>query len=465
MNGYRLNTEVKANGSRYTNTNKHTFHYYGLRPRYNHMVDSVSNRKEVGQPSKNQFEGVNNLGLIILLIFILTFLRDNIKNSGYILFKDRRIIKCILYDCFYLMFFNIIKGLLTVPTFGMYKLFLHNKISEKCLFTFHFIYLLIFIITNYIIQPNLSPLLAGASSIFLINFAMKMHSYIITNLHLHIDVKKNYEEIVGSNRGPSSFSNSPMRSIKREYIYPRNVELKDYLRFVFAVPMLVYETRFLWIRKRRMLYVLFELFCLLLCALGIILDFSLFILPITLEHRGDTLRETLQDIFHLSIPSLFVWILMFYCFNHCWLNFFSEVVGFSNREFYSDWWNSSSIKVFWRKWNFLYSEWSLRHLYIDSIYYFNVSKRTAEIILFIFNTLVSQLHLSFAFKIGYPFFIIVMICQLSLMFSNKALRNSKRDGNYILWVSLMINLPLLEILYFRSWVGNTQKREIDFWCH
>eukprot|EP00826_Nyctotherus_ovalis_P045737 TRINITY_DN5090_c0_g1_i11.p1 TRINITY_DN5090_c0_g1~~TRINITY_DN5090_c0_g1_i11.p1 ORF type:complete len:473 (+),score=95.72 TRINITY_DN5090_c0_g1_i11:67-1485(+) len=457
MNGTFLNNGRKENGVRnlYRAVYRPAVSSYPLGAEYNHIEPVGSKEREL---KKSELVGVNNLGFVILLILIVNFLRDNIKNSGYILFKDKRIVTCILYNLFHLIFSTIIKAFLTIPAYGVYRLFLHKKINKQLLFALHFFYLFVFAIVCYSIQWNLTPLFAGASSIFLTNFLMKMHSYTITNFLLHTGVKKNYEQVVGSSRRVgSSFSNGPRDHARPECVYPANVSLKDYLRFMLCVPTLVYETRFLWIGRRRVWYIVFELFCLVLCVLGIILAFSLYILPITLEHKGETLREAVQDIFRLSVPSLFAWILVFYSLNHCWLNSLSEAVGFSNREFYSDWWNASSVRIFWRKWSIPSHEWSLRHLYIDSMYHFNVSKGTAESVLFLFNSLLGQLHLTFTFKVWYPFFVFVMICQLPLMLLNRAMRNSKRDANYILWISLMIHLPLLEILYFRSWVGDTQK--------
>ena len=300
------------------------------------------------------------------------------------------------------------------------------------------------------------------SSALLFGYIMKMHSYIVTNLLLHIGAKKKYEEIVGSTKKHPEHVGSPTDP---DCIYPANVNLKDFFRFIYCVPILVYETKFLWIKKFRVFYVIKELFNLILCSLGIILIFSQFILPVALDNTRSTLMKTMSDICYLCIPSLFVWILTFYTYIHCWLNLMSEIVGFSNREFYSDWWNASSIGVFWRKWNIPLHEWSLRHLYIDTMYYFNISKNTASIILFLATALINEFHLSVAFKINYPFFIFAMICQLPLVLLNKAVRNSKHDGNYLMWISLMIGQPLLEILYFRSWVSINCKSGISFWCN
>ena len=36
----------------------------------------------------------------------------------------------------------------------------------------------------------------------------------------------------------------------------------------------------------------------------------------------------------LSLPTLYGWIIMFYCLFHLWLNILAELTGFGDREFY-----------------------------------------------------------------------------------------------------------------------------------
>ena len=41
-----------------------------------------------------------------------------------------------------------------------------------------------------------------------------------------------------------------------------------------------------------------------------------------------------ERVLKLSLPTLYGWIIMFYCLFHLWLNILAELTGFGDREFY-----------------------------------------------------------------------------------------------------------------------------------
>jgi hypothetical protein len=42
----------------------------------------------------------------------------------------------------------------------------------------------------------------------------------------------------------------------------------------------------------------------------------------------------IERVLKLSLPTLYGWIIMFYCLFHLWLNILAELTGFGDREFY-----------------------------------------------------------------------------------------------------------------------------------
>jgi diacylglycerol O-acyltransferase-1 len=44
--------------------------------------------------------------------------------------------------------------------------------------------------------------------------------------------------------------------------------------------------------------------------------------------------RVMERVLKLSIPTLYVWLCMFYCFFHLWLNILAELLRFGDREFY-----------------------------------------------------------------------------------------------------------------------------------
>ena len=50
-----------------------------------------------------------------------------------------------------------------------------------------------------------------------------------------------------------------------------------------------------------------------------------------------------ERVLKLSLPTLYGWIIMFYCLFHLWLNILAELTHFGDREFYKVWFHYSSI--------------------------------------------------------------------------------------------------------------------------
>ncbi|CAI9782646.1 unnamed protein product [Fraxinus pennsylvanica] len=63
------------------------------------------------------------------------------------------------------------------------------------------------------------------------------------------------------------------------------------------------------------------------------------------------LLYTIERVLKLSVPNLYVWLCMFYCLFHLWLNILAEFLRFGDREFYKDWWNAKTVEKYWRMWN------------------------------------------------------------------------------------------------------------------
>ena len=65
----------------------------------------------------------------------------------------------------------------------------------------------------------------------------------------------------------------------------------------------------------------------------------------------------------MAVPSNIIWMIWFVWFFHCWLNFLAEILMFSDREFYRDWWNAHDVQSFWKAWNIPVHKWCARHIY------------------------------------------------------------------------------------------------------
>jgi sterol O-acyltransferase len=77
-----------------------------------------------------------------------------------------------------------------------------------------------------------------------------------------------------------------------------------------------------------------------------------------------------------------------------YLNFFGEITYFADRLFYQDWWNSTNFEEFNRKWNKPVHEFLYRHVYIELIFYYQVSVKKAQLMTFLFSALLHEYTLA-----------------------------------------------------------------------
>ena len=57
----------------------------------------------------------------------------------------------------------------------------------------------------------------------------------------------------------------------------------------------------------------------------------------------------LQAVMQLIVPFTVLWIIIFFIVFECILNAAAELTYFGDREFYQDWWNSTTFDEFARK--------------------------------------------------------------------------------------------------------------------
>lgn len=88
-----------------------------------------------------------------------------------------------------------------------------------------------------------------------------------------------------------------------------------------------------------------------------------------------------------------------------------------------------------------------------------MSKTTATIGVFFISAMLHEVVSSVAFKCIRPWFFFGMLAQVPLVQLSRRFRGHRR-GNMIVWLSLFMGQPLLEILYFRDWFS----RYSSFFC-
>lgn len=98
--------------------------------------------------------------------------------------------------------------------------------------------------------------------------------------------------------------------------------------------------------------------------------------------------------------SALLWLGIGYCFLHCWLNAWAEVLGFGDRMFYRNWWSASNGLTAWSMWNFMIHRWISRYVFVPCITRSN-SRPLALIYTFAVSAFFHDYLISFA--VGFPF--------------------------------------------------------------
>ncbi|KAB0793382.1 hypothetical protein PPYR_13002 [Photinus pyralis] len=130
-------------------------------------------------------------------------------------------------------------------------------------------------------------------------------------------------------------------------------------------------------------------------------------------------------------------LLLFYLLLHLWSNAFAEMLHFSDRLFYQDWWTSTSFERYYRTWNGIVYDWLYKYIYRDFYEVVLPGNKTAAKIVVIFISALFHDYIS-ANAIGFflPTFVIQFFVLGSIMaqvkFSNRTV------GNVVLWYSLAV---------------------------
>lgn len=167
----------------------------------------------------------------------------------------------------------------------------------------------------------------------------------------------------------------------------------------------------------------------------------------------------------LSISSVHIWLLLFFSWNHCFLNILAELTRFADRGFYGAWWNASTMEEFWRLWNVPVHSWIKRHIY-NPLSSKGVPSSISVIIVFFISGVFHEIC------VGAPTHVIQlwafwgMFLQVPLIIATKEFAKrypTSSVGNYVFWISFCIfGQPICVLLYYRAWVLKQSPTQI-FW--
>jgi len=318
------------------------------------------------------------------------------------------------------------------------------KLSARLAFMLHFLWMLTFFslsnVTLIVMKWPFVP--TGTFLMELMILCMKMHSYLWVNRRLHFDPDSVYHK-------PPSGS-LPVN-------YPDNVSVKNFAFFLLA-PTLVYELSYPRTKKIRISYILGKMFSFATVVAFFHVLFEMFITP----KLNNTEIGSLEVIADLILPFLLCDLLLFYLLFDVICNAFAELTRFADRNFYDDWWNSTTFEEYARRWNKPVHEWLLRHVYLYAIDAFRTSRFTASIITFFISSVLHEYFLGMFFGIFRPWIFVLQMCQVPLIELGRGFRGT-RLGNVFFWVSICLGIPLMATLYCREYyIKQSDKNAFDY---
>ena len=128
---------------------------------------------------------------------------------------------------------------------------------------------------------------------------------------------------------------------------------------------------------------------------------------------------------------------------------FAEITRFADREFYRDWWNSTSMEEFSRNWNRPVHHFLLQHVYVSLIFRAGMSKSSASVFTFLLSSVFHEIVMIIVSgKIrGYLFAMQMSQIPLIMMARLEFIRSRPALANCLFWMGMVIGLPMLNILY------------------
>lgn len=175
--------------------------------------------------------------------------------------------------------------------------------------------------------------------------------------------------------------------------YPRNITLRNLIYFWWA-PTLVYQPVYPRTDRIRWVYVAKRLAEVAGLSIAIWIASAQYAAPLlrnSVEHISQLKTASiLERLMKLSSISVFCWLAGFFALFQSFLNALAEVMKFADREFYTDWWNTSSIRTYWTTWNKPVYHFMKRHIYAPLVGR-GVPPQVAQVLVFVFSGVLHEL--------------------------------------------------------------------------
>ncbi|CAL1413986.1 unnamed protein product [Linum trigynum] len=398
---------------------------------------------------KQSHAGLFNLCIVVLVAVNSRLIIENLMKYGWLIrtgfwFSSKSLRDWPLFMC-----------CLSLPLFAfaayLVEKFAYRKyLSEPIVVSLHILISVAAVV--YPISVILSCDSAFLSGVTLMLFAcivwLKLVSYAHTNYDMRA-VAKSFEK-----------GEAPSAALNVDYSY--DVNFNSLVYFMIA-PTLCYQPSYPRTPSIRKGWVVRQFIKLVIFTglMGFIIE--QYINPIiqNSQHpfKGNLLYG-IERVLKLSVPNLYVWLCMFYCFFHLWLNILAELLRFGDREFYKDWWNAKTVEEYWRMWNMPVHKWMVRHIYFPCLRH-KIPKGVAIFIAFFVSAAFHELCIAVPCHIFKLWAFLGIMFQIPLVWLTNVLQEkfkSSMVGNIIFWSMFCIfGQPMCVLLYYHDLMNRNGK--------
>jgi len=275
-----------------------------------------------------------------------------------------------------------------------------------------------------------------------VRLGMKMHSYLMVNRTLRI--------------AKAHSDDDP--SVQE---YPNNVNFWSYHEYLW-LPTLVYQTSYPRTEIRRWGFILRRFGEVALCVLYLYAIWVRYAQPSLSEMQGDY-NKLILGIFKVMMPAIAFSLLGFFMILHSWLNAFAELTKFADRHFYSDWWNATNWAMYYRKWNFIVHHFIHRHIFMECMVMFSMSKPAAMGVTFLLSAIIHEYILAICLGFYKPIMFLMFLVPGVLFIPLTRLFKGSRGWNVFMWAMLIIGHGMLVGLYARAWHVHYHTNQSTLW--
>nr|QTQ94648.1 diacylglycerol acyltransferase I [Salvia hispanica] len=391
---------------------------------------------------KQSHAGLFNLCVVVLVAVNSRLIIENLMKYGWLIKAGFWFSSTSLSD------WPLLMCCLCLPVFALAAFLVEKLVKLNYIHEWVAVFLHVIITTTAILFPVVvilrcdSAVLSGvALMLFACIVWLKLVSYAHTNYDLRVLAK----------------SQEKWEAVSRYWNldYSYDVSFKSLVYFMVA-PTLCYQPSYPrtscirkgWVVRQLIKLVIFTGF------MGFIIE--QYINPIVQNSQHPlkgNLLYAVERVLKLSVPNLYVWLCMFYCFFHLWLNILAELLCFGDREFYKDWWNAKTVEEYWRMWNMPVHKWMVRHIYCPSLQN-GLPKTVAILIAFLVSAIFHELCVAVPCHIFKFWAFSGIMLQVPLVIVTNYLQDKFKNsmvGNMMFWCFFCIfGQPMCVLLYYHD---------------